>query len=241
MTAATVVGRRAGPFAAGWVAALPAGLAVAVIAIGCDAGGAAARTMALGAATHVSARVAFALAFATVLSRRGLVQGLAAGTLAYAGVSLMLAEISHLVAVLAAIPALVLAPALMIRGRQPGGSAGGWRLMALTCALSTLLVAGTLLTSRLAGPAMAGAVAAFPALSGTLSTLTAAGAGARAGAAALAGLVRGLPCYLTFCALVVLLMPATGLPAVALALLGSLAAGHLTWRRIRPLSAVMAT
>jgi hypothetical protein len=55
---------------------------------------------------------------------------------------------------------------------------------------------------------------------------------AAAAASALLGLVRSLPCYLTFCLVFVLLAPALGLTAVALALVGCLAAAHLTWTRV---------
>ncbi len=48
--------------------------------------------MALSAATHVPAQVAFAVVFAGVLIRRGLVPGAAAGALAYVACSLALAE-----------------------------------------------------------------------------------------------------------------------------------------------------
>jgi hypothetical protein len=53
-----------------------------------------------------------------------------------------------------------------------------------------------------------------------------------AGAHALAGLIRSLPCYLTFCLVIALGAPLVGLPALALALLACLAAGHLTWRGV---------
>ena len=56
-----------------------------------------------------------------------------------------------------------------------------------------------------------------------------------AGAHALLGLLRSLPCYLTFCLIAVFAVPFIGVPAVALALLGCLPVGTVAWQRV-PLS-----
>jgi hypothetical protein len=56
--------------------------------------------------------------------------------------------------------------------------------------------------------------------------------GPLAGAHALVGLIRSLPCYLTFCLVVVLGAPSVGLPAIALALPACLATSHVTWRGV---------
>ncbi len=62
--------------------------------------------------------------------------------------------------------------------------------------------------------------------------------GAPAGAHALTGLVRSLPCYLAFCLVVALTAPSTGLAAIALGLLACVGAACLTWRAVpRPLRA----
>src|SRR5687768_18531673 len=89
--AATLIERRLGPSAAGWVAALPVSFSVAVLAVTLDAGPDAAGAMALSAASHVPAQVAFGVAFAAVLTRRGLLPGAAAGALTYVAGSLALA------------------------------------------------------------------------------------------------------------------------------------------------------
>jgi hypothetical protein len=83
----------------------------------------------------------------------------------------------------------------------------------------------------LAGPTIAGAIAAFPTMCATLTVV----AVRRDGAArvhALTGLVRSLPCYLTFCLVVALGTPVVGLAAVGLGLLACLTAAGITWRRI---------
>ena len=105
----------------------------------------------------------------------------------------------------------------------------------MTCAAASLIVATAVLTSRLAGPVAAGAVAAFPTISATLVVAVVRRDSSPAGAHALLGLLRSLPCYLTFCLIAVFAVPFIGMPAVALALLGCMAVGTVAWQRV-PLS-----
>jgi hypothetical protein len=84
----------------------------------------------------------------------------------------------------------------------------------------------------LAGPATAGAIAAFPTMCATLTVVAVSRDGVTAGVQALAGLVRSLPCYFTFCLVVALITPVVGIAAVGLGLLACLAAAGVTWRRI---------
>jgi len=229
---ATQIERRLGPSAAGWVAALPVAFAVAVIAVALDAGVGSASALALSAATHVPAQVVFGVVFAGVLVRRGLVVGAAAGAVAYAACAVGLADLPAALAVTGAIPALTLAPRLMAAGRPSPGSPRRWTTTALTCVAASAIVAAAVLTSRLAGPHAAGAIAAFPTLSTALAVAVVTRDGPRAGAHALTGLVRSLPCYLAFCLVVALAAPAAGLVAVPLGLLACCAAARITWRRV---------
>jgi hypothetical protein len=66
----------------------------------------------------------------------------------------------------------------------------------------------------------------------TLLVVVLSRSGAAPGVHALAGLVRSLPCYLTFCVLAAVVMPLAGAAAVLLALIGCLAAGRVTWRAL---------
>jgi len=232
MAAAVLIERRQGPSAAGWVAALPVSLAVAVLAVTLDAGDRTASTMALSAAAHVPGQVVFAVVFAAVLTRRGLFLGAAAGTLAYVAFSLGISGVPNALILASAAPALAVAPRLISHSRPRIGSPRHWSATVLTCAAASLIVAATVLTSRLAGPVPAGAVAAFPTMSTTLAVALVTRDGPLAGAHALAGLIRSLPCYLTFCLVIALGAPSVGLPALALALLACLATGHLTWRSV---------
>ena len=232
MAAAALTERRLGPSAAGWVAALPVSLAVAVVAVVLDAGERTATAMALSAATHVPAQVLFAAAFAAVLMRSGPLLGAAVGTLAYTACATVLAFLPAVAGIVAAVPLLALAPRMMPAGPPRPSSPRRWSNTAMTCVTAAAIVGVAVLTTRLAGPVAAGGVAAFPAMSTTFAIAVARRDGSTAGAHALTGLIRSLPCYLTFCLLVVLATPSVGLPAVALAVLGCLAAGRITWRAV---------
>jgi hypothetical protein len=232
MAGAALVERRLGATAAGWVAALPIAFGVAVLAVTLDAGSGPAGSMALSAAAHVPAQVAFGVVFAGVLMRRGLIVGAAAGTLAYVACSVALAGTPAALAVISAVPVLAFAPRVMADGRPRRGSPRRWSTTALTCATAALIVGAAVITSRLAGPETAGAVAAFPTMCTTLAVAVVARDGRLAGAHALTGLVRSLPCYLAFCLVVAVAAPAAGLAAIALGLLACAAAAGATWRGV---------
>lgn len=232
MATAALIERRLGPSAGGWVAALPVSFAVAVVAVTLDAGQDTASTMALSAATHVAAQVVFAVVFAAVLTRHGLRFGSVAGTLAYGACSVGLCRLPDVLPIVAAVPLLAVAPRLINSSRPGIGSPRRWPTTAMSCAAAAIIVGAAVFTSRLAGPVAAGAVAAFPTMSTTLAVAVVMRDGSLAGAHVLGGLIRSLPCYLTFCLVVVLAAPSVGLPAVALALLGCVAAGCIAWRAV---------
>lgn len=86
---------------------------------------------------------------------------------------------------------------------------------------------------RIAGPEAAGAVAAFPTICTILTLTVVTRDGRVAGAHALTGLVRSLPCYLTFCLVVAFTVPSAGVAAVGLGLLACLCAAGATWRGVQ--------
>ena len=194
MLAVTAVERRAGPGAAGVIAAAPLSIAVIVLALG-----AAGPAVAASAGAHVVAQVAFALAFAAVIVRRGSVAGFAAAASAYVGVSLLIALVPAWLATLAAVPVLALAAEVKRPGRSTSGPPVDARVGA---AIVFVLVGVSLLVADLLGPAAAGIVAAFPALSTTFVLLLVRVRGAEAGAHALGGLIVGLRGYFAFCVVV---------------------------------------
>jgi hypothetical protein len=232
MAAASLIERRLGPSAAGWVAALPVAFAVAVVAVSVDTTPHVAASMALSAAAHVAAQVVFGVVFACVLQRRGLFLGAGSGLLAYLACSLLIRHVPAAIAILVAVGALAVAPRLMPAGEIRRGSPRHWSTTALTSLGAVVIVAAAVLSSRLAGPASAGAIAAFPTMCATLTVVAVSRDGATAGVQALTGLVRSLPCYLTFCLVVALITPVVGLAAVGLGLLACLTAAGITWRRI---------
>ncbi len=231
MLLATRFEQRHGSSAAGWVAALPLTFAVAVVAVDLDGGAGPAGRFALSAGAHVPAQVAFAVVLVRVMNHCGLLLGAVAGTAAYLVVALVVGPVPAALAVAAAVPALVagsrgLSGSASEAARAPASARAG--TVAITCLAATVVVAAAVGASHLAGPQVGGLVAAFPSISLTLTTGMVRRAGRPAGAAALAGLIRGLPCYLTFCVVVAVTAPVLGLAAVALGIAGCLVAMRVT-------------
>jgi hypothetical protein len=224
MLAALRTEQMRGPSAGGWVAALPLSLPVGVVAVAMDSGKQAAAALVWSAAGHVGAQAAFGISFAAGLRRAGLIRALARGVAAYAACSIVIAGLPPSVAAIAAIPALVVAPRFAA-GHE--ASAGAGRLSAgaaLTCPGASLVVGAAVVGSRVAGPAVGGALAAFPTISSLLALMVVRREGHAAGAQALGGLVRSLPCYLAFCLAAAVALPALGIAALPLALLAGVAA-----------------
>ncbi|HMK97838.1 MAG TPA: hypothetical protein VK425_09855 [Acidimicrobiales bacterium] len=243
MLLAAAAERRLGPSAAGWVAALPVAFAVAATGVDLGSGGRAAATMALSAAGHVPAQIAFASSFAAVLRRLGLLRGVVAGTASYALVSLLVGGLGPVERVVAAVVALFIGPRLICRARPASVTVGDGRPLpvVMSCASAALVVAMAMLATSLAGPAAAGTIAAFPTMSAALASVVGRRRGRQAAIDALYGLTRSLPCYFAFCLVVGLVAPTTPLPAsIAVALATSIVTASFTWRAIptpgRPLA-----
>jgi hypothetical protein len=149
--------------------------------------------------------------------------------------SVLLEGLPAVLAAAAAIPALLAGPRL-VASRQPSSRPKVAQRRAgpeLLCLVAALIVGGAMVTSRLAGPSAAGAIAAFPVMSATLAISLGRSEGRLAAARALQGLVRSLPCYLTFCLVVATTAPRLPLPwSIALALTASVMTGRLTWKRL---------
>lgn len=102
----------------------------------------------------------------------------------------------------------------------------------MTCAGTATIVGSAVLATHLAGPTTAGAIAAFPTMSTLLTISITRHGGVGAGAHALGGLVRSLPCYLTFCLAIAFLTPLVGLLAVPVGLLLCAGAAGVAWRAV---------
>jgi hypothetical protein len=236
VAAASAIERRRGASAAGWVMALPVSLAVAVTGVSLDLGDRAAAVLALSAAAQIVAQIAFAVGFAAALRERGLVAGLIAGATGYAVCCAVIARVPSAIAVIAAVPVLSIAPRLIRTNRLETAAATVRRRRdtALACLVAMLIVGVVMLTSRATGPAVAGAIGAFPSMSATLALSLGRSRGRPAAAQALHGLVRSLPCYLAFCLVIAVAAPAVAvLPAMAIAVAACLTVGRLTWRTVQ--------
>ncbi|WP_037495828.1 hypothetical protein [Solirubrobacter soli] len=237
MFAVSAAERRFGAAVAGAMAAMPVALSVILLAVGAELGADAGATLAAGAAAHVVAQVAFALAFAAVVERRGAALGVLAGASAFALGSLLLAPLPTPLAIVLAIPALTLGsdPSTLrnrseqafscersVKGSDPlvPARSGPMRgATAVGAAAALVMVAAALTTAELAGPAAAGAIGAFPALSTAFAVLLVRTRGPRSAATALRGLIGGLRAYLVFTVTVALAAPGLGVyTAVPLAL-----------------------
>lgn len=91
---------------------------------------------------------------------------------------------------------------------------------------------GAAVLLRIVGPETAGAVAAFPSMCTTLAVAVVTRDGPLADAHSLTGLVRSLPCYLTFCLVVAAAAPLAGLGAIALGLGACVVTAGATWRGV---------
>jgi hypothetical protein len=214
------------------VLAAPLVIVLTVIAVAVDTTPRAAGWMAMSAATHVLAQVAFGVAFARVLRQRGPLFGISCGALVYLACSLLVQYLPDAFAVVVAVAALALGPQLMPAGQPQRPAPRHWSSTTLTCLSAAVVVAVALLSSRLAGPDVAGAIAAFPTMCTTLTVVAVARDGATAGVHALGGLIRSLPCYLAFCLVVAITTPMLGIAAVGLGLLACLGMATFTWRRV---------
>lgn len=224
--------RRLGSEAAGWVAAIPTTVPIAVLAVGLQSGDAAASTLTLSAASHVPAQICFALCFAAGLRRFGIAAGLAAATVAFVAASLVIAYLPPVVAIAAAVVALMIGPRLAVSPLEPAvveaidaGPRGPNAVAA--CSAAAVVVAAVISVVRIAGPVIGGVIAAFPTLSSTITVAITRSNGRNAGIATLTGLVRGLPCYFAYLASVTLL--AVPLGALTATLIGLAVSGVTGW------------
>jgi hypothetical protein len=232
MLGATLIERRLGPAAGGWATALPISIAIAIVALTLADGSHSAAMLAANAASHVPAQLLFALVFAVALRRWGLTAGVTTGAVAYVIGSLALADLSTVIGLILAAPALILTPRMLPTSTHIERRQRPWHATVLTCASGSLVVAAALITSRAAGPALGGVVAAFPTMSSALTAAVTLQDSRGAGSAVLRGLVRSLPCYFTFALTVSLSIPTLGLLSLLPATGAALAVARLNWRHI---------
>ena len=231
MAAAVSIERRLGPSAAGWVAALPVSFAVAVVTVTLDAGTATASTMALSAAT-IPAQVMFGIVFAAVLTRRGLGLGTVAGAFAYVGGSVVLGGAPAALVVVSRDP---FADARAVFDAQRPATPGSPRRLADHRHDLRLSVVNRRRDRGHEPPCRAASRRCGSRLPDHERAPRDNRRDARrplAGAHALTGLVRSLPCYLAFGLVVIVAAPSIGLASIALGLVACLGAAPATWRGV---------
>jgi len=164
------------------------------------------------------------------------VAGLAAATAAFAALSLVIATLPAGVAIAAALPALaygrhVLDGTERVAEDREGGAAE----LVARAAVALVFILAVLAAVRVAGPGLAGAIAAFPALTATLAVMIGRTRGPVAVAHLLAGVVNGLTGYLAFCVALAFTAPGLGLLAAPLAAAACAAGYAASWQgdRIR--------
>jgi hypothetical protein len=232
MLLATAAEGRLGPAAGGWIAGLPIAFAVTLFAVARTTGAMTASRVAASAAGHVPAQVAFGLIFGAALVRWGLATAGIAGVLGYVTASVALTQMPHYAAIMLGVAALaagaVLIPRQPSRTRRPRKPA----TTIVICLSAAVAVLGATLASQAAGPALGGAVAAFPTTSATLAVSIAV-QGKRNDAANVAfGLISSLPCFLVFALVVAAAAQHLRLCSFPIAATIALAAAALTWRNM---------
>ncbi|MFO6452121.1 MULTISPECIES: hypothetical protein [unclassified Aeromicrobium] len=198
MLLALRVEQRLGPVAGGWTAALPLGLAAALAAVMLDQGSEAAGAVALSAAGHAPAQVAFGIAAGAVMVRAGVVAGALAGIGAFAAASWGLTFLPADAAILSGAVLLIALAALPARRAPAPPGRRSPIATAVVCGCAAAIVVATTLTAGALGSDVGGTVGAFPTMCLGLTLVVATLGRPVDGAHVAYGLLRSLPCYLTF-------------------------------------------
>lgn len=245
MVLASICENRFGPAAAGVIASAPITAGIGIVAVSSTMGAAAGRDMALRMGGYSPAQIGLALVVAWSASRWGVARALFAGTACYAGLAWLAAIAPPPAAVAAGVLALAaglkLMPAAAARADQPVGKPDNSATPGAIAVRALVALAATgalLISARVFGPAVGGAVGAFPVFTATLCIFVYKKSGVSGLRATLHGLLRGLPGYITFVlvywAAAGALDPAMGVAAAALACLGIYAASSIRPQRGRP-------
>ena len=229
MLLALRIEQRLGPVAGGWTAALPLGLAAALAAVTLDQGSANAGAVAYSAAGHAPAQVAFGIAAGAVMVRAGVVAGALAGIAAFAAAS---GGLTFLPADAAIVTGAVLLTVLAVFPARRTPSPPGKRspmATAVVCGCAAAIVVATTLTAGTLGSGLGGTVGAFPTMCLGLTLVVATLGRPVDGANVAYGLLRSLPCYLTFAVVFGLTATRWGSLAFAAATACAVVAAAASW------------
>jgi len=232
--AASVVARRWGPAAGGWVAALPLTSGPVVLVLALERGARFAADACVGIVLAIAALAGYVLVYCLTSRRFGWP---ACGALACAVYLASLWPLGRVAASLAAAFALACATVLGTRRLLPrdpaphaSGRAPAWDIP-LRMAIAGALVWGLARISGVVGPRVSGLLAPFPVAVTIMSTFTHRHEGAAAAREFLASLLAGLVSFAVFFLAVGALLPALGVArAFVAATLGTLATHAAVWR-----------
>jgi hypothetical protein len=226
--AASLAGRRWGHQVGGWLVALPLTSGPVAFFLATDHGAAFAGNAAVGMLAGTISQVGFALAY-RCLGRRGWGAGFAAGSVAFAVMTLGLAHLrwTAVPTFLLVIAAIALAYGLTRRsGQREDGAAAvaappPWDIPVRMIVATGVVVAITALAPAI-GPRLAGLLSPFPVFGAVVAVFTHQSHGHAAAASALDGLIMGLAAPAVFFLALALGLPTLGLSAFALATVAAL-------------------
>lgn len=225
--AASLAGRRWGHHIGGWLVALPLTSGPVAFFLATDHGPAFAGQAATGMLAGTISQLSFALAYRAI-ARRGPLASLAAGSAAFALVTVTLSGLHWSV-----LPTFVLVVATLAAGfcltsrsgRATGGvetaNPPGWDI-SLRMITATAIVLAIITLAPIIGPHLAGLLSPFPAFGVVMAIFTHHTHGPTGATAVLDGLVMGLAAPAAFFLTLALTLPSFGLAAFALAVLAAL-------------------
>jgi len=222
--ALTLAGRRWGPGLAGWLSGFPIVAGPILLMVALEQGQAFAAATSAGALTAVIANIFFCLAYAWLATRCSWWICLLGGYAAFAAAGYLLTVFSlpiHALLPLCYVAIVAAARAFPDLPSAPLAAPPRIELPARMAAGAALIVAVTYFAPYL-GPRMSGVFAAPPLLASVLVAFSHPISGAGFAVRLLQGMVSGFFALATFCFLLALLLPATGIAAsFALALAGA--------------------
>ncbi len=215
VVAVTLIGRRVGPSAAGFLAALPVVggpiLALLVVAHGAAFGA----TSALGSALGTVPTMVFALAYAKIATRLSPALCLLASYGVYFAATLLTLTLPISWPLAFVVPTLAWPFVLRAfpdgHAPRPTGPAPRWDLPLRFLATLTLVTLVTGFAHAL-GPQVAGVITPFPIITATLAAFSHSQSGASTAASLMRGLVRGLASFVVFFWLLAFLLTRTSVP-----------------------------
>ncbi len=237
IAAATLASRRFGAGVGGWLVALPWTSGPVVLFLALDHGTRYAAAAAAGSLAGALGQCAFCVAYGRIARRRTWAGSLAAGSLAFALVAVLLDVLPLRLAPLVAVLPVALAASARLLGR--GGEAGQAALprrfeLPLRMAVGTALVLAVTGLASTLGPRASGLLATYPLITAVLAVFAHREDGSRSAALVLRGLVVGLLSFAGFFAVLHVLLERTGIaPAFAAALAAALLLHAATLAAVR--------